>query len=85
LQVEIIFHLAELSHPGHREIDLTDLEQIDPERLKRVSQIFRLTNVKAVKSKEDRGFGIAVSEMKMTNFSSFFEYNYLNKNLLSGN
>jgi hypothetical protein len=53
--------LAELSHPGHRAIDLTDLEQIDPERLKRVSQIFRITNVKAVKSKEDRGFGIAVS------------------------
>ena len=58
--MEVLFHLAELSHPGVRSIDLSDLEKIDPERLKRVSQIFRLTNVKAVKSKEERGFGIAV-------------------------
>lgn len=39
----------------------TDLERIDPERLKRVSYIKRLTNVKAVQSKEERGVGTAVS------------------------
>uniref|UniRef100_A0A1I8C1N1 Calcium-binding mitochondrial carrier protein Aralar1 n=1 Tax=Meloidogyne hapla TaxID=6305 RepID=A0A1I8C1N1_MELHA len=61
-EVEILFHLAELNHPGTRAINLADLDRIDPERLKRVSQIFRLTNVKAVKSKEERGFGVAVLE-----------------------
>lgn len=61
-EVEILFRLAELNHPGTRAIDLADLDRIDPERLKRVSQIFRITNVKAVKNKEDRGFGVAVLE-----------------------
>uniref|UniRef100_A0A915MNI9 EF-hand domain-containing protein n=2 Tax=Meloidogyne incognita group TaxID=654580 RepID=A0A915MNI9_MELJA len=61
-EVEILFRLAELNHPGTRAIDLSDLDKIDPERLKRVSQIFRITNVKAVKNKEDRGFGVAVLE-----------------------
>ena len=60
VKVEILFRLAELNHPGTRAIDLADLDRIDPERLKRVSQIFRITNVKAVKNKEDRGFGVAV-------------------------
>jgi solute carrier family 25 aspartate/glutamate transporter 12/13 len=60
--VEILFHLAELAHPGHRTIGLEDLERIDPERLKRVSHITRLANVKAVRSKEERGFGTAMLE-----------------------
>ncbi|CAK5074491.1 unnamed protein product [Meloidogyne enterolobii] len=61
-EVEILFRLAELNHPGTRAIDLADLDKIDPERLKRVSQIFRITNVKAVENKEDRGFFVALLE-----------------------
>ncbi|KAI1722005.1 mitochondrial carrier protein domain-containing protein [Ditylenchus destructor] len=61
-EVEILFHLGELAHPGSKTIDLTDIERIDPERLKRVSYITRLTNVKAVQSKEERGVGTAALE-----------------------
>uniref|UniRef100_A0A914HB78 EF-hand domain-containing protein n=1 Tax=Globodera rostochiensis TaxID=31243 RepID=A0A914HB78_GLORO len=61
-EVEILFHLAELSHPGFRTVDQADLDKIDPERLKRVSHIIRLANVKAVKSKDERGVGTALLE-----------------------
>ncbi|KAI6238492.1 hypothetical protein M3Y99_00688200 [Aphelenchoides fujianensis] len=61
-EVEILFHIAELAHPGDRTFGMTDLERIDPERLKRVSYMTRLTNIKAVHTKEDRGFGTAVME-----------------------
>ena len=61
LQVEILFHLSELAHPGVKTLSLHDIEMIDPERLKRHSQITRLTNIKAVENKEQRGFGTAVS------------------------
>lgn len=40
--MEILFHLCELAHPGQRMIDLNDLDRLDPERLKRGSQIKRL-------------------------------------------
>ncbi|KAH7693582.1 Protein K02F3.2 a, partial [Aphelenchoides avenae] len=58
-EVEILFHLAELAHPGNRTLGLNDIERIDPERLKRVSQMTRLTNVKLVRTKDERGFGTA--------------------------
>uniref|UniRef100_A0A914BUP8 EF-hand domain-containing protein n=1 Tax=Acrobeloides nanus TaxID=290746 RepID=A0A914BUP8_9BILA len=61
-EVEILFHLAELSHPGKRALGLDDIERIDPERLKRTTYITRLANVKAVKSKEERGAGTAILE-----------------------
>lgn len=35
MQVEILFHLSELAHPGVKTLSLTDIERIDPERLKR--------------------------------------------------
>ncbi|KAK6018993.1 hypothetical protein OSTOST_15389 [Ostertagia ostertagi] len=61
-EVEILFHLSELAHPGKKTLSLKDIILIDPERLKRVSYVERLINVKAVASKEDRGFGTAVLE-----------------------
>ncbi|XGW08421.1 hypothetical protein V3C99_011053 [Haemonchus contortus] len=61
-EVEILFHLCELAHPGKKTLALKDIILIDPERLKRVSYVERLINVKAVASKEDRGFGTAVLE-----------------------
>ncbi|KHJ81372.1 hypothetical protein OESDEN_18942, partial [Oesophagostomum dentatum] len=61
-QVEILFHLSELAHPGKKTLSLKDIELIDPERLKRVSATERLINLKAVASKEDRGVGTAVLE-----------------------
>jgi len=41
---------------------MKDIELIDPDRLKRFSFITRLTDVKAVSTKEDRGIGTAVLE-----------------------
>ncbi|CAJ0605535.1 unnamed protein product [Cylicocyclus nassatus] len=61
-EVEILFHLSELAHPGKKTLSLKDIELIDPERLKRNSATERLINVKAVASKEERGFGTAVLE-----------------------
>ncbi|CAI4226539.1 unnamed protein product [Auanema sp. JU1783] len=61
-EVEILFHLSELSHPGKRTLSIKDIEAIDPERLKRVGHVDRLINVKAVASKEDRGVGTAFME-----------------------
>jgi solute carrier family 25 aspartate/glutamate transporter 12/13 len=61
-EVEIFFHLAELAHPGQRTVALQDIERIDPDRLKRVSYMTRLTDFKAVNTKEERGFGVAVLE-----------------------
>uniref|UniRef100_A0AC35TM10 Calcium-binding mitochondrial carrier protein Aralar1 n=1 Tax=Rhabditophanes sp. KR3021 TaxID=114890 RepID=A0AC35TM10_9BILA len=61
-EVEILFHLSELGHPGTRTLSLSDIEKIDPERLKRVTYISRLTSYKAVDSKEDRSVGTAVLE-----------------------
>ncbi|EYB94070.1 hypothetical protein Y032_0176g566 [Ancylostoma ceylanicum] len=61
-EVEILFHLSELAHPGKKTLSLKDIELIDPERLKRVSHVERLINVKAVASKEERGVGTAVLE-----------------------
>jgi len=40
-EVEILFHLCELAHPGVRTVDLNDLDRVDPERLKRSSYITR--------------------------------------------
>lgn len=70
VQVEILFQLSELAHPGQKMLSLHDLELIDPDRLKRVSYIKRLTNVKAVQSKEERGVGTAVGEFNI----AFFEH-----------
>ncbi|KAI6171645.1 Calcium-binding carrier protein Aralar1 [Aphelenchoides besseyi] len=61
-EVEILFHICELAHPGERTFGMEDLERIDPERLKRVSYMTRLTNIKAVHTKEERGIGTAVLE-----------------------
>ncbi|KAK5969112.1 Calcium-binding mitochondrial carrier protein Aralar1, partial [Trichostrongylus colubriformis] len=61
-EVEILFHLCELAHPGKKTLSLKDIILIDPERLKRVSYVDRLINVKAVASKEERGVGTAVLE-----------------------
>ena len=61
-EVEIFFHLSELGHPGQKTICMKDIELIDPDRLKRFSFITRLTDVKAVSTKEDRGVGTAVLE-----------------------
>lgn len=60
IQVEILFHLVELNHPSHRTLDLSDLDLIDPQRLKRVSHMTRLMEIKAVKNKEERGIGTTV-------------------------
>ena len=60
-EVEILFHLSELNHPGRKTLCLKDIQAIDPERLKRVSQMDRLINIKAVHHKDERGFGTAVS------------------------
>jgi solute carrier family 25 aspartate/glutamate transporter 12/13 len=40
-EIEILFHIAELAHPGVRTLGLDDLERIDPDRLKRSSQMTR--------------------------------------------
>lgn len=61
-EVEIFFKLAELGHPGQHTVSMEDIERIDPERLKRLSYITRLTDVKAVKTKEERGVGTAILE-----------------------
>uniref|UniRef100_A0AC35GMH6 Uncharacterized protein n=1 Tax=Panagrolaimus sp. PS1159 TaxID=55785 RepID=A0AC35GMH6_9BILA len=61
-EVEIFFHLAELAHPGHRTIDMEDFEKIDPDRLKRVSHMTRLVDLKAVNTKADRGIFTALLE-----------------------
>ncbi|CAI5444746.1 unnamed protein product [Caenorhabditis angaria] len=61
-EVEILFHLSELAHPGKKTLSLKDIEQIDPERLKRVSQMDRIINIKAVHHKDERGAGIAFLE-----------------------
>ncbi|PAV90222.1 hypothetical protein WR25_08309 [Diploscapter pachys] len=61
-EVEILFHLSELAHPGKKTLSIKDIELIDPERLKRVSHVERLINVKAVSSKEERGVGTAFLE-----------------------
>ncbi|CAJ0957825.1 unnamed protein product, partial [Mesorhabditis belari] len=61
-EVEILFHLSELAHPGIKSLSLLDIERIDPERLKRHSQVERLVNIKAVESKDQRGVGTAVLE-----------------------
>ncbi|PAV61945.1 hypothetical protein WR25_19050 [Diploscapter pachys] len=61
-EVEILFHLSELAHPGKKTLSIKDIELIDPERLKRVSHVERLINVKAVSSKEERGVGTALLE-----------------------
>ncbi|CAJ0581664.1 unnamed protein product, partial [Mesorhabditis spiculigera] len=61
-EVEILFHLSELAHPGKKTLSLADIERIDPERLKRHSQVERLVNIKAVDSKDERGIGTAVLE-----------------------
>uniref|UniRef100_A0A7E5A194 Calcium-binding mitochondrial carrier protein Aralar1 n=1 Tax=Panagrellus redivivus TaxID=6233 RepID=A0A7E5A194_PANRE len=61
-EVEIFFNLAELGHPGMRSISLKDIEAIDPDRLKRVSYITRLTEFNVVASKEERGAGTALLE-----------------------
>jgi solute carrier family 25 aspartate/glutamate transporter 12/13 len=61
-EVEILFHIAELAHPGVRTFSMADLERIDPDRLKRVSHMTRLTNIKAVHTKEERGVGTAFLE-----------------------
>uniref|UniRef100_A0A914WDR6 EF-hand domain-containing protein n=1 Tax=Plectus sambesii TaxID=2011161 RepID=A0A914WDR6_9BILA len=53
-EVEILFHLADLAHPGSKVVTFRDLERFDAERLKRISYIMRLTNLKAVQSKEER-------------------------------
>ncbi|TMS35270.1 hypothetical protein L596_002708 [Steinernema carpocapsae] len=61
-EIEILFRLAELAHPGVKSLSLEDIEKIDPDRLKRVSYITRLTNVKAVQNKDERGVGTAFLE-----------------------
>uniref|UniRef100_A0A8R1DR93 EF-hand domain-containing protein n=1 Tax=Caenorhabditis japonica TaxID=281687 RepID=A0A8R1DR93_CAEJA len=61
-EVEILFHLSELNHPGRKTLNLKDIQAIDPERLKRVSQMDRLINIKAVHNKDERGVGIAFLE-----------------------
>ncbi|KAJ1359071.1 hypothetical protein KIN20_017697 [Parelaphostrongylus tenuis] len=61
-EVEILFHLSELAHPGKKTLSLKDIMLIDPQRLKRISYIERLVNLRAVSSKEERGVGTAVLE-----------------------
>uniref|UniRef100_A0A1I7SGX6 Calcium-binding mitochondrial carrier protein Aralar1 n=1 Tax=Bursaphelenchus xylophilus TaxID=6326 RepID=A0A1I7SGX6_BURXY len=61
-EVEILFHIAEMAHPGTRVVGMEDLERIDPDRLKRVTYMTRLTNFKAVHTKEERGLGTAILE-----------------------
>ncbi|CAO4368084.1 unnamed protein product [Caenorhabditis nigoni] len=61
-EVEILFHLSELNHPGRKTLSLKDIQAIDPERLKRVSQMDRLINIKAVHHKDERGIGTAFLE-----------------------
>jgi solute carrier family 25 aspartate/glutamate transporter 12/13 len=40
-EIEILFHVAELAHPGVRTFGMEDLERMDPDRLKRVSHMTR--------------------------------------------
>jgi solute carrier family 25 aspartate/glutamate transporter 12/13 len=61
-EVELFFHLAELAHPGQRTVSMNDIERIDPDRLKRVSYMTRLTDFKAVQTKEERGIFTAFLE-----------------------
>uniref|UniRef100_A0AC34RR23 EF-hand domain-containing protein n=2 Tax=Panagrolaimus sp. JU765 TaxID=591449 RepID=A0AC34RR23_9BILA len=60
-EVEIFFRLAELGHPGQMTVSMKDIEKIDPDRLKRLSFITRLTDVKAADS-QTRGVGTAILE-----------------------
>ncbi|CAD5210910.1 unnamed protein product [Bursaphelenchus okinawaensis] len=61
-EVEILFHICELAHPGNRLLGMEDLERVDPDRLKRVTYMTRLTNIKAVHTKDERGVGTAILE-----------------------
>lgn len=60
-QVEILFKLAEAAHPGKKTLSLSDIECIDPQRLKRVSYIPRPITIEAVSTKEERSVVTAVS------------------------
>uniref|UniRef100_A0A915I026 EF-hand domain-containing protein n=1 Tax=Romanomermis culicivorax TaxID=13658 RepID=A0A915I026_ROMCU len=62
LEVEILFRLANLAHPSRKTMNFKDLENIDPEHLKHVSYVRRLTNVKAVKNPSERGIGTHLLE-----------------------
>lgn len=62
LEVEILFRLIELMHPGQGWISFDDLERVDSEHLKRVSYIRRITNVRAVKDASERGALMAALE-----------------------
>uniref|UniRef100_A0A0N4Z3Z3 Calcium-binding mitochondrial carrier protein Aralar1 n=1 Tax=Parastrongyloides trichosuri TaxID=131310 RepID=A0A0N4Z3Z3_PARTI len=61
-EVEILFHLSELAHPGKSTLSIDDIERIDPERLKRVTYISRLATYQVVENKEERGIGTAALE-----------------------
>ncbi|CEF59288.1 Calcium-binding mitochondrial carrier protein Aralar1 [Strongyloides ratti] len=61
-EVEILYHLAELAHPGRGTLSIDDIEKIDPERLKRVTYISRLATYQVVENKEERGIGTAALE-----------------------
>jgi len=62
LEVQILFRLAELNHSDRSTLSFEDLERIDPDHLKRVSFMRRLTNVKAVKDPSDRGIFVQFLE-----------------------
>lgn len=61
VQVEILYRMVELIHPGRKYITYRDFEMVDPERLKRQGMLGRITNIKAVESPAERGYGTAVS------------------------
>jgi solute carrier family 25 aspartate/glutamate transporter 12/13 len=62
LEVSILFQLSELRHPGNGHVLFQDLEKIDPERLKRVTDIIRLTDVRIAETPQQRGPFIAILE-----------------------
>ena len=66
VQVEILYRIAELIHPGRKYITYRDFERIDPERLKRQGVLGRITDIKAVESPAERGYGTAVSVVATT-------------------
>lgn len=74
-KVEILYHLAELAHPGVKAVMFKDLERIDPERLKRVSFIQRVTHVKVAETKADRTIGVQVRQItcKLDRFADIAE------------
>uniref|UniRef100_A0A915ALK9 EF-hand domain-containing protein n=2 Tax=Parascaris univalens TaxID=6257 RepID=A0A915ALK9_PARUN len=61
-EVEILFKLAEAAHPGKKTLSLSDIECINPQKLKRVSHIPRPITTEKVSPKEERSVVTALLE-----------------------